>query len=70
MKMKAKHFRIHQREDMLFEIQELKWLFFWKRIGERLFHEKSEARKWIRENLILARPIVINQNGDVIYHGY
>lgn len=68
--MRPKHFRIHHREDMLFEVQQLKWLFFWERVGERLFHSSSEARAWIRSNLILAKPIVINTTGDVVYHGF
>lgn len=55
---------------MLFEVQQLEWLFFWKRVGERLFHSNSEARRWIKENLILAKPIVINTSGDVVFHGF
>ena len=55
---------------MLYEVQRLSWLFFWNRVGDRLFTSKSEARAWIRENLLLASPIVINTRGDVIYHGF
>jgi len=68
--MRPKHMRIRQRADMLYEVQRLSWLFFWNRVGDRLFTSKSEARAWIRENLLLASPIVINTRGDVIYHGF
>lgn len=68
--MKPKHYRIHQRKDMLFEVQKVSWFFFWDRIGERLFTSHSEARNWVRNNLILAKPIIINPTGDIIYHGF